>query len=357
MSSWYHSPLLHFFSWLIQRHRLRIRQNSLLWVLAVSTRHARPLAPMIEALAQDESSFYWSRRLRELVKHLNAGMPLPDALERVPGLLPEQAVLAVRVGTETGTLPAMLHESAKDFTEQQDDAHFTWVMTLLYLGALLSALLAVVSFVMVYIIPKFKKIFEDFGTELPELTRWIIQISDEVAKWLPPAAIGGLAGLIWLAWRTRYGTSGGLLRRLLFPHARGQAPLVLRILSVVVEEGRPVVGAISTMARHHVSPAVRNHLLFLRNEIERGGEVWHQLAEIGMLRSSEARILDAAGRAGNLSWALREVAESIERDVDYRTTYLLEILRPAVLITISVAVGIFAIGMFMPLVKLVNDFS
>jgi protein transport protein HofC len=273
-------------------------------------------------------------------------------------LLPPNVLLAIRVGTETGTLPAMLRETAKEFTDQQDDVYSTWKGTLLYLAALLLALFAVGSFIMYFIIPKFKKIFEDFGTELPDLTKFIIHVSDEIAQWFPMIGIGGLVGWAWLAWRTRHGTSsGGIFRWLLFSHARGQAPVVLRILSVVVEGGRPVVGAISTMARHHLSTIVRNHLLFLRNEVEQGGEVWDHLAEIGMLTPSESRILEAAGRAGNLPWALKEVAGSIERDVDYRTTYLLEILRPVILIVVSVMVGIFAVGMFFPIVKLINDLA
>jgi protein transport protein HofC len=252
----------------------------------------------------------------------------------------------------------MLKETAKDFSDQNDDVYSTWKGTMIYLAALLLVLLSVATFIMMFIIPKFKKIFQDFGTELPELTKWIIAVSDEIEQWLPMIALAAFVGMVWLAWRTRHGTKeGGLLRQLLFSHARGQAPLVLRILGVVVAGGRPLVGAISTLARHHPSAQVRNHLLFLRNEIERGGEVWDDLADLGFLRPAESHILDAASRAGNLPWALAELAGSIERDVDYRTTYLLEILRPAILIALSVIVGIFAIGMFLPIIKLMNDLA
>ena len=75
------------------------------------------------------------------------------------------------------------------------------------------------------------------------------------------------------------------------------------------------------------------------------------------MKPSEARILEAAQRAGNLPWALKELASSIERDIDYRVMLVLEILRPVFLLVLAVAVGIFAIGMFLPLIKLINDFS
>lgn len=351
MNPWY------YFLNLFLRNRLAVRQNALLWVLAISTEHNRPLGPMLEALAQDEGSYHWSQRLRELAKHLNAGLSLPEALDRLPGLLPADVVLAIRVGSETGTLPAMLKNTARQFSDEQDEGYSTWIGTLLYLAAVVFALLSVAGFVMYYIIPKFKKIFEDFGTELPSLTIWVIRVSDWFAQWFPLLQLAVLGGLFWLAWRTRYGLSGGLMRWLLFSHARGQTPGLLRILSVVIESGRPLAGASSTMARHHHSKTVRNHLLYIRNEVEQGSEVWELFVEMGYLNRSEGRILEAAQRAGNLPWALRSLAERIERDVDYRTALVMEIVRPVILIAISVAVGIFVIGLFLPLVKLINDLS
>ncbi len=334
-----------------------MRQNALVWVLAVSAEQQRPLGPMLEALARDESGYQWSAKLIALVKRLNAGVPLPDALEQVPDLLPPNIVLAIRVGTETGTLAENLKQAAKEFSAQQEADNFTWQGTFLYLTAVVYAMIAVAGFLMYYIIPKFKKIFEDFGTELPELTRWIIHVSDEFVQWYGLIVLGLGALLAWLAWRSRYGASSGPMRWLLFSHARGKAPVILRILAVVVGAGRPIAGALSTMARHHYSSSVRNRLLFVRNEVERGGEVWEEFAEVGLLKTSEARILEAAQRAGNLPWALDELATSIERDIDYRVMLVLEILRPVFLLVMAVVVGIFVIGMFLPLLKLINDLS
>ncbi len=356
MSPWENSPLLSFVTAVLDGRRV-MRQNSLLWVLAVSAEQQRPLGPMLAALARDESSYHWSNKLEALVRRLNAGVPLPDALQQVPGLLPPNVVLAIRVGAETGTLAETLKQAAKEFSEKQEQANFTWQGTFLYLAAVMFALFSVAGFVMYYIIPKFKKIFEDFGVELPELTMWVVSVSDAFAKyyWLIVLACGAI--LVWLAWRSRYGASAGPMRRLLFSSARGEAPVVLRILAVVVDAGRPVAGALSTMARHHDSASVRNRLLYVRNEVERGGDVWCELAEVGLLRTSEGRILDAAQRAGNLPWALQEVATSIERDIDYRVMLVLEILRPVFLLMMAAVVGIFVIGLFMPLLKLINDLS
>ena len=250
MSPWSNSPLVSLVKSLFDGRRA-VRQNALVWVLAVSTEQQRPLAPMLEALARDESSYHWSAKLIALVKRLNAGVPLADALEQVPDLLPPGVVLAIRVGTETGTLAESLKQAAKEFGAEQEADNFTWQGTFLYLTAVVYALVSVAGFLMYYIMPKFKKIFDDFGTELPELTKWIIHVSDEFVQWYGLIVLGFGALLGWLAWRSRYGGSSGPIRWLLFSHARGQASVILRILSIVVQAGRPVAGAV------HDGPASR----------------------------------------------------------------------------------------------------
>ncbi len=356
MSPWYHSRILMMLKSLFDPNR-ETRQNALLWVLTISIEHKRPLGKMIESLALDEGNSLWSAQLHNLAKLLDDGIPLPDALEQIPGLLPPNVVLAIRVGTETGTLPEMLKDTAADFSRNQAEGDFSWRDVLCYLIAVVLALFVVASFLMYWVIPKFKKIFEDFGTELPPLTEAIIKISDEVFVWIPAVLLIGICILLWMKWRTRHGTSTSLWKRILFSHSRSQASLVLRILSVLVEKGRPVPGAISTMARHHDNLTVRNHLLYVRNEVERGRELWEALAEMGMITPAESRILSAAHRAGNLPWALKELAESIERDLSYRSQLMLEVLRPACLLSVSISVGIFAIAMFLPLLKLIHDLS
>jgi len=340
------------------RGKIAMRQNSLLWVLTISVEQGRPVGPMLEALSQDETSGRWKSRLDQLAKHVNSGMPLADALERVPGLLPPNVMLGIRVGAETNSLPEMLREISKDFSQQyQDDLDSKLSVSVASVAGLQLVLTSVVSFVMYYIIPKFKKIFEDFGTELPDLTEFIIEVSDFVMQYAPIALIGGAVLLIWVEWRNRRGTPGSLFRWLLYSHARSQTPVLLKIMGVVVQAGKPLAGAFSTMARHHISPTVRNHLLYLRNEVERGREPFELLVETGFLTKGEARVLEAAQRAGNLPWALEELAGRVERDLNYNALLILEIVRPIVLLAVAILVGIFAIGMFLPLVKLINDLS
>ena len=79
------------------------QQHGLLWLLTVSAERDMPLIPAMEAFARERGGSF-SRRAKRLAGMLKAGVPLPDALDRCPGLLPRYAAPTIRVGYETGTL-------------------------------------------------------------------------------------------------------------------------------------------------------------------------------------------------------------------------------------------------------------
>ena len=151
------------------------QQHGLLWLLTVSAERSMPLVPAIEAFARERRGRF-SRSARRLAAMLNAGVPLPDAFERCPGLLPRYAAPMIRVGSETGTLAQALRRAAKvnDIEEPVWTALQGKIAYLLLLPAFGFLLL---TFIMVKIVPSFEKIFRDFGTTLPAITVGLISVS------------------------------------------------------------------------------------------------------------------------------------------------------------------------------------
>ena len=134
------------------------RQYGLLWLLTVSAERSMPLAPAIEAFARERGGSF-SRRAKRLAEMLNAGVPLPDALDQCPGLLPRYATPTIRVGYETGTLARALRRAATVHYLDEPfwmalQAKIAYLLLLPVFGCLL------LMFVMLKIVPQFEKIFE-----------------------------------------------------------------------------------------------------------------------------------------------------------------------------------------------------
>lgn len=334
-------------------------QGALLWGLAIAAERGLPLVTVLDAFTG--SGGKWGYQVGDLKDLLDSGASLPDALEQLPGLVPRDAVLSARIGLESGTLGVSLRAAAKTVLESR--AHLTDRVSgaLIYLLAIGTVAFSIVSFIMYYIIPKFKKIFSDFGTELPDLTMWIIDASDFLVTYFYLFGLIGAAISLGLWNVFRQICRSGWLCQLLPPLAsfqrHVQTPAILRDLSVVIEADRPLLPALQTMADWHPARQIQDRLSRVCSDVEAGVDCWHSLQAHGMLRPKEAVLLESAQRAGNLPWALNETATHIEGKLVHRFQLLMECTHPVLPLLLGLFVGTFVVGMFLPLVHLISELS
>jgi protein transport protein HofC len=337
------------------------RQAALLSVLAIATEKKLALVPMLDAFA-DDSRFGWRHSVRDLSDMLQSGASLPDALEAVPGLLPPEAVLAARVGAESGTVGAALRLAAKKLAPRREMVMSSPGSVVLYLVFLTLIMFQIISGIMIYIVPKFQKIFADFGTELPVLTQTIIEASDFVATFgilfIPVVFAAMWFAVVYAAAAGRGAMPlTGPFKILLQMVPRIATGDILRNLSVVVAAGRPLAGALTTMAGFHPTPSIRRRIAAVADDVDQGHDCWKSLNEAGLIKRREAALLASAERVGNLDWALRQLATSIDSRIEFRFNMLVEFISPALLLFYGMIVATVVVGMFMPLIKLLNDLS
>ena len=191
------------------------QQHGLLWLLTISAERDMPLIPAVEAFARERGGSF-SLRASQLAGMLKAGMPLPDALDRCPGLLPRYAAPTIRVGYETGTLAQALRRAATVYDRDEPmwialQGEIAYLLLLPAFGSLL------LMFVMLKIVPSFEKIFKDFDARLPNTTIAVIELSAFFGRyWLvlaPGLAAGDIAIMLALnrTGRTRLMTAWGIL--------------------------------------------------------------------------------------------------------------------------------------------------
>lgn len=337
----------------VRKHRAA-RQYGLLWLLAVSSERFMPLVPAIDAFAREHRGAF-SRRARRLAGMLNAGVPLPDALDRCPGLLPRYAVPMIRVGYETGTLAPSLRQAATVHDLHEPIwAAITGITTYLLMLPAFGILL--LTFLMIKIIPSFEKIFKDFGTALPSMTQALISASNfAVNYWfllLPFYLVGALlvihATLRYFGWiDTDLPGIARLTRR--FDSAR-----VLDTLALVARQRRPLTEGIAALAHSYPKQNVRWRLAMAAVGISAGRDWCESLREQDLIRHSDLAILQAAQRVGNLPWALHEMADSNRRRLAYRVQAAAQVLFPPMIIAMGLVVMFIVVALFLPLIALIQ---
>lgn len=337
------------------------RQSSLLWMLAVAAERGMPIVDEIDALSEDARGSH-RRRLRDLADMLRSGIPLPEAVENIPGLLPPQATFAIRVGCETGTLPQALRSAAVSLTASQQDDNFGNKWFLLHAALLIFFFFTITNFLLYYIVPKFKKIFADFDMELPKATVTLSNVSDIAVNFgllLIPLLFVSIA---FLFISSGWGLFGGIrffeipsVVLKIFP--RVETAPILRNLALVVEAGRPMVEAVSLAAYRYPRLSLRKKLAQIEVAVRHADDCFYLLQKYRIITKSEAQLLRAAERSGNLGWAMRHIADSLERRYWYRFQLFGEFLKPIFVLFLGGVVLAFSVSFFMPLVKLLTDMA
>ena len=340
----------------VLRHR-RARQFMLLSTLAVAAQRLMPLAPAVEAFA-DERWGVMGYRARRLAALLRSGISLPDALVKTPGLVSWQAHATIRVGQESGALA----EALNDVVQSHELHAPLWSQILgrvIYLLGLMLFASFVALFMLLKIAPEFQKIFEEFECELPLMTRFtlnaayyagqfgfiLIPLFLLVVLWFFALCFQYMTGIRW-----NLPLVNRMARRL-------DTAVILEALALAARRNLGFQAEIVTLARWYPVRAIRRCLSGVLDDMRSGMDWSRSLAMRGLIRPAELAVFEAAGRAGNLAWALREMAESNRRRLNYRLHNAVQTLFPVAILVLGAMVMVFVVSYFLPLVKLIEYLS
>ena len=132
---------------------------------------------------------------------------------------------------------------------------------------------------------------------------------------------------------------------------------LLRMLASASEAGRPIPAALSTLARYHFDSQVRSRLLFARNEVEQGADVWSSLAAANLLTQRESDGFGNLSSTESRTWAMRRLADHKQEQVALKNRRLVAFIEPALILAIAAVVLWVGVAMFGSLSNLIYSLS
>lgn len=333
------------------------QQRALLWALAVAAERDLPLPEAARAFAADRVDEA-GRRADRLADLLEAGVELPEALRLSKNRMPLDAALAAHLSHQTGDFTAVLRDTLREGSRYHPVWDSLW-QRVAYLLVLVTFAVFLAIYLIVEVVPTYGVIFADYETDIPPITRFVVAASESVVNyWLlfVPLAILPLIlifyGMLYASGWFRWEPPGiSWLTR------RYHGTMVLRFLAQAVEAGQPFDQTLRLLAEKYPRDHVRARLYRVVARVEEGHDWCGALRRSGLIGGAEAAVLESAQRVGNLSWALREMAESALRRITYRWGWIFHLAIPAVLILIGLGVGIYALAFFYPLVHLMFNLA
>src|SRR5262245_42686899 len=136
-----------------------------------------PLVGGLRAMAEELPSGGLRRALLDLAHRLEGGAPLDNALEQMGQSFPDHVRGLVRAGVKSGRLGEILGQYVR-YRSLATQMHRKALTSLAYPIVLIVVFWSIFSFMMIVIVPKFKRIFMDFGVELPRTSILLLTVSD-----------------------------------------------------------------------------------------------------------------------------------------------------------------------------------
>ncbi len=352
------------------------RKSDTLWLLSTAVKQELPLPDLIESQGKEIGGFR-GLKLQDLADLLREGAPIAVAIDQFRNMLPEQGRLAIRVGGESGTLAECLESASTENLNHPLSEMFNHFYLQTYLAFVINAAAGISFSILYFIVPKYKELIYSFNVETPLVSRIFFSIGDTITGSI---FYGGLVGLllmlmtIWLLMPMfsalnflervpRLGTliRGALapvywLRDYLFPYyPKWAVNDVVRYLGVNAAAGRPLLGTLESLARHHSVKNVRQRLNRVCVSVEQGQDIWLGLVQQRFLTPAQACRLQAAEAVDQLPYALKELNRLGESDQYYRREVHLEVLRFVLVILLVCWVALVAIALFAPLIGMIMD--
>ncbi len=294
----------------------------------------------------------YDRLVENLADRLEQGEWLSVALRLTPGVAPREATLLVAIGEETRSLESCLRAAER---ERWTAAWLEVAPRFLYPLFVLMFVIGITTFLMIHIIPKYIKIFSDFGVELPRVTRTLIEVSYWADDW-PVFFVLKLLSLIAIsivvvspAARWHSPVLGRLYRS-------GVQAAILRALSRLFAVGRTVPQTLELLrAAGHFPPIVDHRIVSAEAAVARGRSLDEALERTELLPAAMAPLVRAAERARTLPWALNELGDQLAGRAFRLVRRFSLIAGPLLIVAVAVLVAFIALGMFLPLIQLISS--
>lgn len=334
-------------------------KQALVHTLTMAAEQGIPLAAATRAFAH-ERTLARNHRICDLADLLDAGLPLPEALQQAKLRLPSATALAVQVSRGSGYLGAAMRESIGITAASRPVLtslleQFTYVLLILCVG--LPTLYSVLDTTM----PIMRQMAGEFGTEqLDAVAAWdrVKELPSEAAKdWIAFLVIALVLGLIsslavFLMFYVRWlSTDLPLVRRFWLPWERS---IVLHALSIATRHQKSIAESLRLLHTHHPKRSIRRRLEKALRITNAGGDWRAGLRKAGFINRREAAVLQAAEQVDNVGWAIREIADRGLQRVACRVQNLLNVTVPLLVLIAGLFVLAIAATQFEMLADIVE---
>jgi len=316
-----------------------------------------PIVQCLDILQNQTDNRAFSDVLRDVKASVEQGSTFSDSLRRHPKVFDALYTNLVQAGEVGGILDTILNRLAV-YIEKSMKLRRQLRGAMVYPTAVLIIFSGVLTVMLTFVIPSFKKMFADFGAkdDLPALTKAVMAVSEGFVSNIVYVILGVIGLSVFAGWGYKRPAGKKFAHKMLL-----RIPIVgpvlrkiavarfTRTLGTLLASGVPILDALDIVARTAGNVIIEEAILYTRLRISEGKNMAQPLTETNVFPTMVVQMVGVGEQTGALDTMLNKIADFYEEEVDVAVAALTSLIEPVMMVGIGGTVGVVLIAMYLPI--------
>jgi len=328
--------------------------------LATFIRVGVPITDAIKMLQTASSSGSFRAALSDIGHDLEGGEAFSASVAHHPNVFDQLYVDMVRAAEYSGTLDRVLNQVA-GYLQRQDTAIKKLRSAMIYPAIILVLAIGVCTTLIVFVLPNFVAMFNEFHADLPLPTRVLLGVGTFAQAWRVQIVVGVF--LVIASVLAFFSSPPG---RVVWDHLILRLPVIgtivtysiierfTRTLATMLKAGIPISQTFEVAIASAGNVRYRRGLESVKDRMLTGDGFSVPLAATGLFAPMMIRMIRVGEETGTLDSGLEQIADFLSEEMDYKVRNMIALMEPALVIAVGGAVGFVAISVILPMYSLLQ---
>ncbi|MCT4509429.1 MAG: type II secretion system F family protein [Tepidibacter sp.] len=302
----------------------------------------------------------FAKVIGEVHDDVQKGLTFSESLKKQKNIFPDLLINMVEAGEVSGNLDVIMERMAFHY-EKENKINNKVKGAMAYPIILSIVAVAVVTFLLTFVMPTFVGMFESSGVELPLPTRILLSISEGIKKyWYIHLLILflGIYGIIKYIKSERGKMLIGIIN-FRIPIIKGVTQKIItsrftRTLSTLLSSGVPLIHALEIVAKIVGNIIVEKGILEAKEEVRKGIDLASPLERIGVFPPMVTSMIKIGEESGSLDEILEKTADFYDEELETALSQITTLIEPIMIIVMGGVVGFIVIAMMLPMFDMFN---
>ena len=340
------------------RRRRRIKSGeiaALCWQVTTMVEGGIPITTAFETISDDIENLQLQSVLRQILDKMRRGESFSASISEFPKVFDQLSRAIILAGETSGNLPDALKRVAEHF-DNRDKLARKVKGAMAYPIFVLCFIVLIVIFIMTFIIPRFRTIFDQFGNKLPAFTQAFMDFYDIIRYNLL-----FIIGFVFISVCLVIFTSRTPKGHRLFSRLALRLPLFGKIISqafvstfckttaTLLAAGVSVLEVFDILSTMTKNDVIKDAIVKARELIVQGSNVSLGLANAGFFPNMVVKLIQVGEESGSLPQVLERTSDYYERKVDSTIDTVLGLLEPVMIVTVGAIVLVVILALYLPI--------